>query len=111
MRYLLSLGVLALAGSAFPLGTLVVNTLGSFALGVLMETSLTTDLVSPTLRLALGTGFLGGFTTYSTFNYETIQYLERGAWLTGVANIVATVILCLASGLAGVFVARVLSGA
>ena len=72
-RYLLSGWALATLGASFPWGTLAVNVLGSFLLGLLMQVGITTSLLSPTLRLALTTGVMGGFTTYSTFNYETIR--------------------------------------
>ena len=67
-RYLLSGWLLRWLGPAFPYGTLAVNVLGSFLMGVLMHLALSTGSFSPTLRLTLTTGVLGGFTTYSTFN-------------------------------------------
>ena len=69
-RYLLSGWTLAAFGVAFPWGTLSVNVIGSFLLGLLMPVGVATPLLSPTLRLALTTGVMGGFTTYSTFNSE-----------------------------------------
>src|SRR5512134_345281 len=78
-RYLVSSLLLARLGTAFPFGTLAVNVLGSFALAALAHVALATTLVSPTLRLALATGFLGGFTTYSAFNQETLAFLQGGA--------------------------------
>jgi len=109
-RYLISTWALARLGPAFPWGTLVVNAIGSFLLGALMHVGLTTDLLSPTLRLALATGVMGGFTTYSTLNYETLEYLREGAVRLAALNIGATVILCLAAGLLGLAAARALVG-
>lgn len=109
-RYLLSGWVLRLAGPGFPWGTLAVNALGSFLLGVILEVSLATDLFPPTLRLALATGVMGGFTTYSTFNYETLQLFQQEDWLLGGANVLATVVLCLAAGGIGVAAGRLLAG-
>jgi fluoride exporter len=109
-RYLLSGWLLRLAGPGFPWGTLAVNVLGSFLLGLLMQVALTTELLSPTARLALGTGVLGGFTTYSTFNYETLQYFQRDEWLLGFANLGGTVAACLAAGVLGVLAGRFLVG-
>ena len=109
-RYLLSGWVLRLAGPGFPWGTLAVNALGSFLLGILLEVSLATDLFPPTLRLALTTGVMGGFTTYSTFNYETLQLFQQEDWLLGGANLLATVVLCLAAGGIGVVAGRLLTG-
>src|SRR5438552_3009161 len=105
-RYLLSGWVLAFAGPAFPWGTLAVNVAGSFLLGIITQVSLTSRLLNPTLRLALSAGVLGGFTTYSTFNYETIAYLRERAWMYGMLNIAATVLLCLAAGFGGLAAAR-----
>jgi CrcB protein len=105
-RYLLSGWVLRLLGGAFPYGTLSVNVLGSFILGALMQLALTTSILSPTLRLALTTGAMGGFTTYSTFNYETVRYFQDGAVLFGVLNILVMVFACLLAGLLGLVVAR-----
>jgi CrcB protein len=109
-RYLLSGWLLRTAGPAFPWGTLAVNVLGSFLLGLIMQVAVATDLLSPTLRLALTTGLMGGFTTYSTFNYETLQYFEQSDWLLGFANVAATVIVCLAAGGVGVVTGRLLAG-
>jgi CrcB protein len=109
-RYLLSGWLLALAGPGFPYGTLAVNVIGSFLLGLLMEVSLTTESFPPLLRLALGTGVMGGFTTYSTFNYETLRLFQDGAWLLGFMNLAVTVITCLAAGALGLVVGRLVAG-
>jgi len=109
-RYLLSGWIARRAGGAFPLGTLVVNAAGSLLLGAIMEISLETTLLSPTARLFLTTGVLGGFTTYSTFNYETFRFLQERAWFYGSVNVAATVLGCLAAGAAGVLAARLALG-
>ena len=62
-----------------------------------MEAGISGGLLSPTLRLALTTGVMGGFTTYSTFNYETLRYFQESSWLLGFANLGATVLACLAA--------------
>jgi CrcB protein len=105
-RYLVSLWALRAAGPGFPWGTLAVNVVGSFLLGALMQVALTTDLIGPTLRLGLTTGVMGGFTTYSTFNYETLAYLQRSEGLLAFANLAATVLLCLAAGALGLAAGR-----
>ncbi len=110
-RYALSGWVAQAAGAGFPWGTLAVNASGSFLISVVMYVGLATSAISPELRLALATGFLGGFTTYSTFNYETIALMREGTWLIATANVAATVVLCLAAGAAGLAVARALAGA
>ena len=109
-RYLIGIGAPRFFGSAFPYGTLTVNVLGSFLLGAIMHVGLTTALISPTLRLVLTTGVMGGFTTYSTFNYETIAYLREGAWAMAALNLGGTVALCLVAGGLGLLSARALTG-
>jgi CrcB protein len=110
-RFLLSGWVLTLLGAEFPSGTLAVNVLGSFLLGVIMHLGLTTELMSPTLRLTLATGVMGGFTTYSTFNYETLRYLQDGAWARAALNVAVMLLSCLLAGVAGVALARRIAGA
>jgi CrcB protein len=66
--------------------------------------------MTPTARLTLTTGVMGGFTTYSTFSYETMRYLQDGSWNIAVANILVTVIGCLAASLLGWVGARSLMG-
>jgi fluoride exporter len=63
-------------------------------------------MISADMRLILGTGILGGFTTYSTFNYETLALLREDAWGVAIANVAATLIGCLLAGAAGIGVAR-----
>jgi fluoride exporter len=109
-RYLVALAVLGRLGPAFPWGTLAVNAVGSFLLGALMHVGLTTEWFSPTLRLALTTGVLGGFTTYSTFNYETLEYLREGAAGLALLNVAATLVLCLVAGWLGFALGRALVG-
>jgi CrcB protein len=109
-RYLLSGWLLRAAGPGFPWGTLAVNVIGSFLLGLIMQVSLTTGLISPALRLALTTGVMGGFTTYSTFNYETLQYLQQNDWLAACANVAVTLLVCLAAGALGVLGGKLLAG-
>ncbi len=109
-RYLLSGWLLRVAGPGFPWGTLAVNVLGSFLLGLIMQVAFTTNLLSPTVRLALTTGVMGGFTTYSTFNYETLQYFQQDEWLLGLTNLGVTVAACLTAGVLGVLAGRLLVG-
>ena len=109
-RYVIATTAPRLFGTSFPYGTLLVNVLGSFLLGVIIQVGLTTTLISPTARVVLATGVMGGFTTYSTFNYETMEYLRQGTlWLAGL-NVTATLVLCLLAGALGVGSARWLAG-
>ena len=109
-RYLIAVGAPRVLGSSFPYATLTVNVVGSFLLGVTMHVGLSTSLMSPSLRLVLATGVMGGFTTYSTFNYETIEFLREGAFGLAGLNVAATLLLCLAAGAAGLTAARWLVG-
>jgi CrcB protein len=110
-RYLVSGWVSRALGPAFPYGTLTVNFLGSFLLAGLMFAGVEASAMSPTVRLALTTGVMGGFTTYSTFSYETMKYLQDGAWGIAVANVLVTVFTCLVACLLGWATARWLVGA
>jgi CrcB protein len=78
-------------GPEFPWGTLSVNLLGCLLLGLLMELGRHTGWVPPGVRLIVGIGFLGGFTTFSTFGYETFRAVEAGDWLAGLFNILLNV--------------------
>jgi CrcB protein len=110
-RYLLSGWTLKALGASFPYGTLAVNVVGSFLIGSLMYAGVEARMMPPTLRLALATGVLGGFTTYSAFSYETVKYLQEGAWGLALLNVVATVFGCLAACVLGWVGARSLLGA
>jgi len=105
-RYLVSGWVAGASASPFPFGTLAVNLGGSFLIGFVMALGLSSDLLSPTARLTLTTGVLGGFTTYSTFNYETLALIRRGSWMLASLNLGATVVLCLLAGGAGLVLGR-----
>lgn len=109
-RYLISGWALTLFGTTFPYSTLTVNVMGSFLIGIIMHLGLTTELISPTTRVILTTGVLGGFTTYSGFNYETMQYLQEGEIFKGILNILAMVLSCLSAGFIGLILARRLVG-
>ena len=108
-RYLASGWTYQVFGRSLPYGTLLVNVVGSFLLGLVMTFALRSTLFSPELRLGLTVGFMGGFTTFSTFSYETLRLLEDGSvWQAG-ANVVLNVFLCLLFVLAGVLLARQLN--
>lgn len=110
-RYLLTGWVPSVLGVAFPYGTLAVNLVGSFLVGLIMEVALRTTLIGPTLRLALTTGFLGGLTTYSAFNYESVRYFREGAMAMGLTNLAVMTVACLAGGFAGVVLGSWWAGA
>lgn len=106
-RYLLALGAARWLGAQWPYGTWFANLGGSFLLGFLLQAMIESAGGSPALRLALTTGAMGGFTTYSTFNYEVISMLETGRWGAGLGYLVATVLGCLATGFLGMSLGRV----
>lgn len=105
-RYLTSEWSARTLGSPFPWATIAINVVGSFLLVFIMQLSLTSSALSPETRLFLTTGALGGFTTYSSFNYEAIKLIQEGTPLLAVLNIGATVLLCLAAGVVAIFLAR-----
>lgn len=109
-RYGISLWSRGALGAGFPWGTLIVNVVGSFLLAVIMVVGLNTELISPTVRLALGTGVMGGFTTYSSFNYETLKLVEDGSLRLAALNLLATLAGCFLAGLLGLALAKKLVG-
>lgn len=108
-RYLASGWVYQLVGRNLPYGTLFVNIVGSFLLGLLVATGFRGDYFSPEVRIGLAVGFMGGFTTFSTFSYETLRLLENGSfWQAGI-NILLNIVLCLVFAFLGVLIARQLT--
>lgn len=106
-RYWLSSWVNRLLGQhPFPFGTLTVNLLGAFLIGLVIEFSLRSTMLSHNLRVALTIGFLGGLTTFSTFSIETFTLLERGQLLVAFGNMLLSVTLCLMATWGGITVAR-----
>lgn len=106
LRFGVSTGVAAVAGRAFPYGTLAANVVGSLAMGVLYVLFLERMAVSPELRAALLVGLLGAFTTFSTFSIETLMLVESGENLRALLNVVLSVVLCLAATWVGMVAGR-----
>jgi CrcB protein len=106
-RYLLSTWAARALGADFPRGTLFVNATGSFVLAVIF--AIPGSRISPELRLFLGAGVLGGYTTYSSFNTETLALLEQGSAGLAVANVALTMVGCLVAGMAGLALGRLLA--
>lgn len=107
-RYLLDGLVSRWAGGGFPWGTLVVNVSGCFLVG-LLTTLLTEQLLSyPTARIAVSIGFIGAYTTFSTFAYESVRQLQGGAVGLAVANVVASVVVGLGAAWIGIVVGKAL---
>ncbi|MEA5113733.1 MAG: fluoride efflux transporter CrcB [Geobacteraceae bacterium] len=105
-RYYLSGWVYGLLGRDFPYGTFVVNILGAFIIGFLMEFGIRSTMVPATLRVGLTVGFLGGLTTFSTFSYETFRLIEEGELLVAFLNVAISVLVCLMFTWIGIFAAR-----
>jgi CrcB protein len=80
LRYLVGVAVQARSGIDFPLGTLVVNLSGCLLLGFLIRYALGTSAITPEVRAFLTTGLCGGYTTFSTFSYETVSLIQDGDW-------------------------------
>ena len=107
-RFLVSTGVYRLLGRDFPWGTLAVNVIGSFSMGLLFVLLLERSLIGPEARAAILVGFLGSFTTFSTFSLETLTLVEQGETLRALLNVAASVLLCVAACWAGIIAARAL---
>lgn len=94
-RYWLGGMVLRATGTGFPYSTLAVNVLGCLAIGFLMTVFEERFIVNPSLRTFLTIGILGGFTTFSSFSFETLALLREGSYVLGLINVAATVLICL----------------
>lgn len=105
-RFLTSVSVGHVVGTAFPWGTLAVNIVGSFVIGALTGLMAFRWNVTPELRMLLITGFLGGYTTFSAFSLEMALMLERGTWPPAVAYALLSVVGCIVATLGGLWGAR-----
>ena len=103
-RWGLGLAVDRVAPSLFPLGTLAANALGCLLLGVV--TGLSVDHLPAGLRVPMATGFLGSFTTFSTFSVESIKLAEQGAWGLVAANVIGSVVVGLLGAGLGLAIGR-----
>ena len=108
LRYVLSRYAAKVLGPVFPYGTLMINILGSFIVGWFMIWTTERVLVDPRWRLLIVVGFCGGFTTFSSYAFESMAYFEQGQWLLMTSNVVANNVLCLLATVAGMALARVL---
>lgn len=108
-RYVVMAGVTHYLGPGFPWGTLVVNILGSFAMGVLIELSALVWSPGPEIRALIAIGLLGAFTTFSTFSLDVVSLLQRGALVPAGLYVAGSVLLCVAGLYAGLAVVRALS--
>jgi fluoride exporter len=93
-------------GSTFPYGTLLVNLSGCFLLGLIGQFTMNRMVISPDWRVAIAVGFFGGYTTFSSFGWETAKLLEEGAWLRASAYVSASVVSGLLLSVAGIRMAN-----
>jgi fluoride exporter len=107
LRYILSRCTARIMGPAFPYGTLIINFTGSFIVGWFMIWTTQRVLVDPRWRLLIVIGFCGGFTTFSSYAFETMAYFEQGQWGLMAANILTNNLLSLGGALAGMALAQV----
>ncbi len=110
LRYSLSGFVQRVSGGGFPLGTLVVNGLGSLLIGVCLGLALVRQGIGEEWRLVVVVGLLGSLTTFSTFRGETLELLRAGDWGRALGNVGANVLLALAATAVGIAGVRVLVG-
>ncbi len=93
-------------GSTFPSGTLLVNLIGCFLLGVIAQYALTHLTISPDWRIGITVGFFGAFTTFSTFSYETVRMLQDGDWMRAATYLLASVVGGLLAAFGGIRIAE-----
>ena len=107
-RYILSRYAARLLGPVFPYGTLIINGAGSFIVGWFLVWTSERVLIDPRWRLLVVIGFCGGFTTFSSYAFETMAYFEQGQWWLMTTNIVTNNLLSLLAAVGGMALARAL---
>jgi CrcB protein len=108
LRYVLSRVAAREFGPVFPYGTLLINIVGSFIVGLFVIWTTERVLVDPRWRLLVVVGFCGSFTTFSSYAFESMSYFEQGQWALMLANVLGNNLLCLGAALAGMALARAL---
>ena len=93
-------------GSTFPFGTLLINLTGCFLLGLIGQVTLNRMIVPPEWRVAIAVGFFGGYTTFSSFGWETAKMLESGEWLRATTYVASSVIFGLLLSVVGIHLAN-----
>jgi CrcB protein len=94
------------SGATFPWGTLSINLTGCFLLGLIGQLTLNRMMISPDWRIAITVGFFGGYTTFSSFGWETAKMLEAGEWLPATGYVAASVVIGLLLSVAGIRLAN-----
>ena len=108
LRYWMSRYSVRLLGPVFPYGTLTINVLGSFIVGFFVIWTTQRVMVDPRWRLLVVVGFCGGYTTFSSYAFETMAFFEAGQWTLLAANFLANNVLACLAALAGMTLARML---
>jgi fluoride exporter len=105
-RYSLQGLIQVRTGGTFPYGTLLINLTGCFLLGLIGQFAMNRMVISPDWRIAIAVGFFGGYTTFSSFGWETAKMLEDGEWLRAATYVAASVVAGLLLSLAGIRLAN-----
>lgn len=108
LRYLMSGWMYALFGADFPYGTFAVNIIGSFVIALFLTVAEDRFLVSPEMRAFVAIGILGGFTTFSSFTYETLALFRDGSFFFGATNIVASISVALFAAWLGILIGKLI---
>jgi len=108
LRFWMSHSMLRWLGPVFPYGTLAINVFGSFVLGFFLAWTTERTIVDPRWRLFIAVGFCGGYTTFSSYAYETVVFFEQGHWTLMAVNFFANNLLACSAVVAGMALARVL---
>lgn len=95
-------------GSGFPYGTMLVNLTGSFLLGLLVSLTLEHFIIDPRLRILLTIGFLGSYTTFSTYAYESVTLISQGQWGLGIFNLFGSTLLGALFAALGIWLGKIL---
>lgn len=110
LRYYVGGSVLSRIATPFPFATFVVNISGSFVIGFFLTLAAERVNISPNLRLAIAVGFVGAYTTFSTFEYETARLIEEHGWMLALLNVALSVVVGFVAVMGGIFAARKLEG-
>lgn len=108
LRYVVTLNSAKVFGTNFPYGTLIVNVAGGIVIGIIMELSQTTNLITDNMKLLLATGIMGGLTTFSTFSFETVSLFSSGNYMPAILNTGLNVLLSFSGVVFGKYAAHIM---
>jgi CrcB protein len=106
LRYGIQVFVQVGTGSTFPWGTMMINLTGCFLLGLIGQMTLNRMMISPDWRVAITVGFFGGYTTFSSFGWETAKLFEEGEWFAATGYVAVSVVIGLLLSVAGIRLAN-----